>query len=392
MGPKRAAQLFAARPSVTAATRIETHLYGSLSATGRGHLTDRAILEVLGGRGEILWHEENLPKHPNGIRFLAFAAGGRQVAEWEVYSIGGGELLDHMGLVDGQTEEIYSEAGIGEILQICRKTRSTFASFVQAQEKQDLWGYLGQVWQAMREAVERGLQSQMKVLPGSLGLSRRAGRTLQIANDRVGCLRDLNLLSAYALAVAEENAAGGIIASAPTCGSAGVLPGVLYYFWKNHGRGEEEILPALATAGLFGTVVASRASISGAEVGCQGEVGTASAMAAAAAAQLWKASLEQVEYAAEMAMEYSLGLTCDPVDGLVQVPCIERNAFAAKRAVDCAAYALATDGRHMVSFDDVVAVMYETGRDMQAKYRETATGGLAEVMQRKLRRRPAVSA
>jgi len=383
MGPQRAAQLFAARQSGHA-VRFEAHLYGSLAAAGKGHLTDEAVLVALGARGEVVWHEESLSRHPNGMRFAAIGEKDSVLDEWEVYSIGGGELQDRQGFVGEQSEELYTEKGMSEILTVCRKTRSTFAAFVKAQESPGLWNYLTQVWQAMREAVERGLAATATALPGGLQLTRRAARTLAISNERVGCLRDFNLLSAYALAVAEENAAGGIIVTAPTCGSAGVLPGVLYYFWKHHGMTEDEIVNALATAGLFGNVIVSRASISGAEVGCQSEVGTASAMAAAA--QLWKASLEQIEYAAEMALEHSLGLTCDPVDGLVQVPCIERNAFAAKRAVDCAAYALATDGRHLVSFDDAADVMYQTGKDMQAKYRETARGGLAALMRSKLQK------
>jgi len=235
----------------------------------------------------------------------------------------------------------------------------------------------------MHDAVQRGLESDECVLPGGLSLPRKAEAAHARARNLTGVTRDLSLISSYALAVSEENAAGKVVVTAPTCGSAGVLPAILYYFSTAQEGSDRQILCALATAGLFGASVAENASISGAEVGCQGEVGTACAMAAAAAAQLLGGSTAQIEYAAEMAMEHHLGLTCDPVQGLVQIPCIERNAVAAMRALDCASYALLSDGRHTISFDESVEVMAETGRDLQSAYRETARGGLAEIWRRR---------
>ena len=235
----------------------------------------------------------------------------------------------------------------------------------------------------MTDAIRRGLAAGGEVLPGGLNLPRKAESAHVRAKQLRGAMRDLSLISAYALAVAEENAAGHVVVTAPTCGSAGVVPAILHHFTVSQKISDRQALHALATAGLFGASVKANASISGAEVGCQGEVGAACAMAAAAAAQLLGGSPAQVEYAAEMAMEHHLGLTCDPVMGLVQIPCIERNAIGAMRALDCATYALLGDGRHSISFDEVIEVMRETGRDLQSAYRETARGGLAEIWRRR---------
>ena len=385
IGPRRAAELFAERLT-DKNCKIAVELYGSLAATGKAHLTDKAIIEGLSPlEAEIIWKKDQiLPLHPNGMVFKAFDNNGRTICNWRVYSVGGGELLDDNGPIQQSSYCVYQFNSISEILAWCIENNKSFWQYCSSNETEDIWQHLRQVWLVMCDAIGRGLSSKQEYLPGSLRLKRKAPAMFSCAHERTGIHRDFNLLSAYALAVAEENAAGHKIVTAPTCGSSGVLPSVLYYFHKHNDVGTERILRALATAGLFGSSVAERASISGAQVGCQGEIGTASAMSAGAAAQLLGADCKRIEYAAEMALEHSLGLTCDPVNGLVQIPCIERNAFAAMRAVECATYAISTSGEHIVSFDDVVDAMNKTGRDLQAKYRETAAGGLAEIMRLRL--------
>jgi len=385
MGPRKAAELFCGKLT-DKNCKITVELYGSLAAVGRLHMTDRAIIEGLNPlKAEILWKkDQTLPLHPNGMIFKAFDNNGRTICIWRVYSVGGGELVDDNGPIQQLSYCTYQFNSISEILAWCIENNKSFWQYCLSNETEDVWKHLSQVWLVMCDAIGRGLSSNQEYLPGSLRLKSKARAMLNCAPERVGIHRDFNLLSAYALAVAEENAVGHKIVTAPTCGSAGVLPSVLYYFHKHNNIGTEQILRALATAGLFGSSVAERASISGAQVGCQGEIGTASAMSAGAAAQLLGADCKQIEYAAEMALEHSLGLTCDPINGLVQIPCIERNAFAAMRAIECATYAISTSGEHIVNFDDVVDVMDRTGRDLQEKYRETARGGLAEIMRFRL--------
>jgi L-serine dehydratase len=247
---------------------------------------------------------------------------------------------------------------------------------VEAQEDPYIWDFLREVWRVMYASIEHGLQAE-GVLPGGLGLPRKAWvfhRQISMSGKN---FFNEGLLPAYALATSEENASGGMVVTAPTCGSSGILPAVLRYMQENTNCSDAAILRALATAGLIGNLVKQNGSISGAEVGCQGEVGVACAMAAAAAAQLMGGTPRQVEYAAEMGLEHNLGLTCDPVNGMVQIPCIERNVFAAAQAMTCARYACSTDGSHRVSFDEVVAVMKQTGHDLPSLYRETSSGGLA---------------
>ncbi len=383
MAPAKAAKNFieGLKPS-----RIEVVLYGSLAATGKGHLTDQAITEAVGDVAvEIQWRpDKTLPAHPNGMEFIAFDAQDEMIKKQRLYSVGGGNLRDDDGVVGAENAPAYPADSFGEILQYCHEKNVPLWDYVVAFDSPSVWPYLETVWQTMRDSVEGGLKERDKVLPGSLRLQRRAGVMLDYANRRVGSLRDRNLLSAYALAVAEENAAGATIVTAPTCGSCGVVPATLYFFWQHYDTDIVSLTRALAIAGLVGSTVVQRASISGAEVGCQGEIGTACSMAAAAATFLLNGSNAQIEYAAEMGLEHFLGLTCDPIGGFVQIPCIERNAFAAMRAVDCAAYSLATEGEHLVSLDDVVDVMNDTGRDLQEKYRETARGGLAAIMRDKL--------
>lgn len=387
IGPQRAARLFLAQLNRTPA-RVRVTLMGSLAETGRGHLTDRTVKAALGKLPcDIVWDTTSpTPRHPNTMKFEAFDAGGMLEREWMVYSVGGGSLADAGGAVNPSPVLTYPVSSITEALARGEKDNLAFWQLVEAWEP-DVWPRLDAVWQTMRASVERGLRSSQAVLPGTLKLPRRAHTTWLRAQALQSPQRDLALLSAFALAVAEENANGGTIVTAPSCGPAGVVPGLLYYFETVKEVPREEILRALATAGLFGSVIRANASVSGAEVGCQGEIGSACSMAAAAGAQLQGANLHQVEYAAEIGMEHHLGLTCDPVEGYVQIPCIERNLTACLRAFECASFAMLTDGRHLVSFDDVVEVMYRTGLDLQSAYRETARGGLAALWRKRMTQR-----
>lgn len=377
MGPRKAAGEFLAM--APGAARYEVSLYGSLAATGKGHLTDTAIESILAPAAptRIIWKPGTfLPFHPNGMQFAAYDKEGAALCRWTVYSIGGGSLATEEG-IRMTHREVYPMHSVGEIQQWCNRTGYAYWEYVEQHEGAEIWDFLEKIWQTMREAVERGLEAE-GVLPGGLGVRRKACEYLIKAQGYRGAMHEKGLLYAYALATAEENAGGGIIVTAPTCGSCGILPGVLYYLWKEQGFKEKRLLRGLATAGLFGATVKHNASVSGAEVGCQGEVGVACAMAAAAACQICGGTVAQIEYAAEMGLEHHLGLTCDPVCGLVQIPCIERNAYAAARALDCSSYAAYGDGNHRVSFDKVVEVMRETGHDLPSLYKETAGGGLAK--------------
>jgi len=383
MGPRHAAEIFLSRQP--AAALFQVTLYGSLAATGRGHLTDAAIRKVFEpGFVKIIWlPDQKLPYHPNGMRFEAFGADGACVVSWDVFSVGGGALRDSGSLPI--PDQVYDLTRMGDILGHCKNSGQALWEYVQEQEGEVIWDHLGKVWSVMQAAIQRGLQSE-GVMPGGLGLARRSWSFYRKANLSGPILQRAGLLSAYALAVSEENASGGEIVTAPTCGSSGILPAVLKYLQEILKCSDDAILRALATAGLVGNLAKHNASISGAEVGCQGEVGVACAMAAAAAAQLMGGTPRQIEYAAEMGLEHNLGLTCDPVAGLVQIPCIERNAFAASQAMASADYALFTDGGHRISYDDVVSVMRETGRALPSLYRETSAGGLAAAY--RLRKHP----
>ncbi len=376
MGPHRAAERFAARALTAACYRVT--LQGSLAATGKGHLTDLAILSGLpaGRPVDFLWQPDSVPAfHPNGLLFEALDAAGQVAERWQVYSVGGGALREE-GMAE-ETPEAYPIGTAAELLSWSEAEGRPFWSLVERCESQAglaVWDFLREVWAAMMKAVERGLVRE-DPLPGVLHLRRRAHaaylRSKQLSDPRTA------RISAYALAAAEENGSGGLVVTAPTCGSSGVIPAVFRYLMETMRIGEEEILHALATAGLFGNLIKRNASISGAEVGCQGEIGAACAMAAAGAAQLLGGAPHHIECAAEMGLEHHLGLTCDPMAGLVQIPCIERNAMAALRALTCAEYALLFDGRHRVSFDQVVETMKETGQALPSLYRETSGGGLA---------------
>lgn len=381
MGPQKAATLFSEKHPE--AKRFEVTLYGSLAATGKGHLTDLAIESVLKplAETEIIWKSTIfLPFHPNAMKFEAFDENKNLLDSWTVYSIGGGALSDGeniVGLIPERERDVYTLTTITEIMRWCERKGKSYWEYVIEHEDSDIFDYLHEVWVAMKDSVLRGLETE-GVLPGPLALSRKATMYHVKAKGYKDSLASRGLVFAYALAVSEENASGGRIVTAPTCGSSGVLPSVLYHIYTGQEISEKRILKALATAGLFGNVVKENASISGAEVGCQGEIGVACAMAAAAACQLFGGSPAQIEYAAEMGLEHHLGMTCDPICGLVQIPCIERNAFAAGRAFNANLYASFSDGKHRISFDRVVEVMKQTGHDIPPLYKETGEGGLAK--------------
>ena len=381
MGPQKAAKLFLDKHGDAAS--FDVTLYGSLAATGKGHMTDTAIKEVLQEAGQvtITWQPDVfLPFHPNGMRFIALDADKQQIGEWTVYSIGGGALSE--GKIENDmfdTPEVYEMNSMTEIMKWCEDTGHSYWEYVDLCEDSSIWDYLMEAWKAMQAAVERGINHEGR-LPGPLNIARKAPTYYVKASGYKQSLQTRGLVYAYALAVSEENASGGTIVTAPTCGASGVLPAVLYHLSRGHNFNDSHILHAMATAGLIGNIVKQNASISGADVGCQGEVGVACAMASGAACQLFGGSPSQIEYAAEMGLEHHLGMTCDPICGLVQIPCIERNAFAATRALDSNLYSAFSDGSHRVSFDRVVTVMKQTGHDIPSLYKETASGGLAKIL------------
>ncbi len=376
MGPERAAQIFkATHPNADGFTVL---LYGSLNKTGVGHGTDRVIREVLSPiPTEILFSDFELPdSHPNTLDFIALRDGA-EVARQRFESIGGGDIR-YVGGGAEAAPEVYPENTFSEIMEFCKSHGITrFSDYVAKIEGPEVWEFLATVWQTMKSAIDQGLSAE-GFLPGGLNVKRRAKiLALPIANEKPG-MTECRTISAYAFAVAEQNADNGTIVTAPTCGACGVLPAVLRYVQDTRGLTDQDILRGLATAGLFGNLVKRNASISGAECGCQAEIGTACSMAAAALAEMYGLNLDQVEYAAEIAMEHHLGLTCDPVCGLVQIPCIERNAVAALRAINACNLSYFLYSSRNISFDTVVRTMYETGQDLSHHYRETSEGGLAK--------------
>ena len=378
MGPRKAAEMFVTRHPDAA--KFKVTLYGSLAATGKGHMTDVAIIDTLEPTApvEIIWQPKVfLPFHPNGMTFAAFDTDDKLIENWTVYSIGGGALAENSDTPSIESRDVYGMNSMTEILEWCERSGKGYWEYVKECEDSDIWDYLNEVWKTMIDSIRRGLEEE-GVLPGPLNLRRKASTYYIRATGYKQSLQSRGLVFAYALAVSEENASGGKIVTAPTCGSCGVMPAVLYHLYKSRDFSDIRILRALATAGLVGNIVKFNASISGAEVGCQGEVGVACAMASAAANQLFGGSPAQIEYAAEMGLEHHLGMTCDPVCGLVQIPCIERNAYAAARALDANLYSSVTDGMHRVSFDKVVQVMKQTGHDLPSLYKETSEGGLAK--------------
>lgn len=387
MGPSAAAELFKEHSKGAASYRVT--LYGSLAATGKGHLTDRAIIDALSpSEVEIVWRKDVVPEfHTNGMLFEALDGEGAVTVSHTFYSIGGGNISDGPAMDDGSHDcgplcadtasavNLYKHDTCAEIVKHMDKHGVSFWECVEYREGNGIWEYLDKVWTQMQRSVKEGL-AEDRVLPGGLCLKSKAKMYLTRSQGLRPILQSRSCVIAYSLAVSEQNARGGVVVTAPTCGSCGVLPGVLYYM-KDIGFSKDDILKALATAGLFGNIIKTNASISGAEVGCQGEIGSACVMAAVAATQLLGGTNSQIEYAAEMAMEHNLGLTCDPVAGMVQIPCIERNPVAALRALDVSLFAILSDGRHLISFDKVVETMKKTGKDLPSLYKETSMGGLA---------------
>ena len=374
MGPQRAAEQF--KNKYPEAASFKAHLYGSLAATGEGHLTDYIIKKTLEPKHvEIIWREDIVkPYHPNGMMLEAIDAEGNVIGDWTIYSVGGGTIAEE-GMRNAGGNDTYPHSTMEEIIAWCKENHKNFVDYVKTYDDEDIMDFLVTIKDAMKQSIIDGLNTT-EVIPGKLNLERKAHYFYKqyLAN------KELNtLLYSYALAASEQNASGNVIVTAPTCGSAGVLPGVFFAMQDFYGYSDEMILEALAVAGLVGVLVKRNGSVSGAEVGCQGEVGVACAMAAAAVAFLKGGSLRQIEYAAEIGLEHHLGTTCDPAYGYVQIPCIERNAMGAQRAVDAANYALLTDGEHHVTFDQIVKIMDETGRDLMDKYRETSKGGIAQL-------------
>ncbi len=383
MGPERAAQLFQRRYPQADSFRVT--LYGSLSKTGVGHGTDRVLRTVLGEeRTKIVFSQERWEgMHPNTMDFSAFV-GDLEIGQARVESIGGGDIRICGEPQAAQSEEIYVEHSFAEIAYFCKwRYIQTLSEYVELNEGPEIWPFLMEVWQTMKAAMEAGL-SKTGVLPGGLNVQRKAKYLYdQKVQEGIPALKEFQRIAAYAYAVAEENADNGTVVTAPTCGACGVVPAVLKYAQDTRGFTDEQILRGLATAGIIGNLTKQNASISGAECGCQAEIGTACSMAAAALAELYGQNLDQVEYAAEVAMEHHLGLTCDPICGLVQIPCIERNAVAAVRAMNACNLSYFLTGSRNISYDMVCRAMKETGIHLDHRFRETSEGGLAKLYNRK---------
>lgn len=378
MGPEKACRIFGAK--YPDADEYEVTLYGSLSATGKGHLTDRIIIETFRPtKTRVIFDDcsEETLEHPNKMMLIA-RKNGEKLGESVVYSVGGGEIV-----FDGdeyeRPKDVYPHANFAEIKEFCKENDLKLWQYAEIFEGDEIWNYAYGVWDAMKNCVARGLKAD-GILPGELGTRRKAKILYEqyVLNEDAET-RENRLVCAYAFAASEENAGGGTVVTAPTCGSCGVLPAVFCYLQQKNEIPDKEIIKALLTAGIIGNVVKTNASISGAQCGCQAEVGVACAMASAAVAQLKNMDLDQIEYAAEIAIEHHLGLTCDPICGLVQIPCIERNAVAALRALNEVTLASFLTDTRKIAFDTAVKTMYETGRDLRTGYRETAEGGLAKI-------------
>lgn len=378
MGPERAATLF--RKKYEDAASYQVILYGSLCKTGVGHGTDRVLKEVLSPIPTQITFRDEVPSgcHPNTMDFYAYK-GETQIGFLRVESIGGGDIR-FVGQSEEDIPDIYPENTFSEITQYCKwHYINSISQFVELREGPEIWDFLMTVWQTMKHSIEQGLNAS-GTLPGGLNVQRRAKSLIaQHTPFESPTVRECRHISAYAFAVAEQNADNGTIVTAPTCGACGVLPAVLRYFQDTHGVSDQQILRGLAVAGIIGNVTKRNASISGAECGCQAEIGTACSMAAAALAELYGLDLDQVEYAAEIAMEHHLGLTCDPICGLVQIPCIERNAVAAMRAMNACNLSYFLYTTRNISYDMVCKAMRDTGINLREQYRETSEGGLARI-------------
>ena len=372
MGPVKAAENFLKKNMN--ADKFKVELYGSLAFTGKGHLTDVALRQILGEETIIEFHYEIIyTYHTNGMKFFAYLKD-EIIDEWLVFSIGGGSLKELDEPRNFNKDNLYKETSMQEIIDYCSINKLNLLEYILKNEDNTFITYMEKIVKQMFATVEEGL-SKEEVLPGKLQVKRKAKKYYE--NYLIHKLFS-SLVFANALAASEENASGGIIVIAPTCGSSGVMPGVMKSFYDEKKYSFKQIVDAVIVGGLIGNLVKSNASISGAEVGCQGEVGTACAMTAAALAFLKGGTNSQIEYAAEIALEHHLGMTCDPILGYVQIPCIERNAISAMRAIDSANYSLLGDGKHLITLDMVIASLKETGADMHVNYRETSLGGLAK--------------
>ena len=378
MGPERAAARFLQQ--CPDADRYVVTLYGSLAKTGKGHGTETAIeatfapipvqIDVNLDRGLKLPHENTLD--------IAGYRGEELLLQKRYMSIGGGDVVEE-GEAQPESPEVYKENSYAEIAAYCKSRNIRLSEYVRRMEGDEIFSYLSEVWDAMQASVLEGL-SKTGVLPGGLGVERRAQELIDARHmDESKETYETRVVCAYAFAVSEQNADGGRIVTAPTCGSCGVVPAVLKYYKDARGYTDRQILDALAAGGIVGALVKTNASVSGAECGCQAEIGTACAMAAAALAELVGMGVDQIEYSAEIAIEHHLGLTCDPIYGLVQIPCIERNAVAAMRAINAVTLANFLTHTRKISLDLVIKTMYNTGRDLNRRYRETADGGLAKL-------------
>ena len=376
MGPQKAAAFI--RNKYPTATSYDVILYGSLAFTGRGHLTDKAIINTLAPRPcNVTFDLKTKVVHANTFDVIIHFDNAPD-SKHRVLSLRGGAIsID--GEIFFEVGEKYEEKTFDEIKRLCLANNWRFYDYVADREGPEIWDFLAKVWKQMKLTIDNGLNNR-GFLPGSLKVYRRAGDLFnQHDENETLPSRSYRLMSAYAFATGEENASGGIVVTAPTCGSSGTLPSLLKFMSEQYQHTDVEVLQALATAALIGNVVKHNASISGAEAGCQAEIGTACSMAAAAYGELLKLDLNQIESAAEIALEHNLGLTCDPIGGYVQIPCIERNAIAASKAITATLLAKYITGTHAISFDAVVKTMLKTGQDMRKAYRETAKGGLANL-------------
>jgi len=373
MGPQKASQIF--KEIIQAKCDNPTYkvyLYGSLALTGKGHLTDEAIKNTLGDNTTVIFKKlESLPLHPNGMKFEAYS-NDSLIDSWVCYSIGGGEIIDESNYNKLKVDDIYEESTMSEILNVCKTKSMTLVEYIDFHEDLDL--FLLSILNRMNQTIEEGLNND-GVLPGGLEVERRASKLYKKFKET----NDVDaFIYSIALATAEQNASGGIVVTAPTCGSAGILPATLIYAKEYLKADEQTLINALKIAGLIGLIIKKNASISGAEVGCQGEVGVACAMSSASMCYIMGGDIDKIEYSAEISLEHYLGLTCDPVKGLVQIPCIERNAISTIKAIASSKYAMLSTGIHRVSLDEVIKAMKETGLDLSNKYKETGIGGLAK--------------
>lgn len=372
MGPAKASEIF--KKNNPNASSFKCTLYGSLALTGKGHLTDYIIKKTfLGKTINIIYDDKTVYNfHPNAMKFQAYQED-LLIDEWIVYSIGGGTLYDEEHGLLNEGNDLYPHQTMNEILNYCDEEKISLVDYVKRFDDRNITARLNLVLEQMKNTIQKGIYTDGE-LPGGIGVKRKAGKFYE---HYIHSPSRENLVYAYSLASSEENASGNIVVTAPTCGSCAVVPAVILSFQTQNNIEDEKLVESLMVAGLIGNIVKNNASISGAEVGCQGEIGVACSMASAALVYLKDGNNYDIEYAAEIALEHHLGMTCDPVDGLVQIPCIERNAVASMQAYNVANYVKIAGNNHYITFDSVIKVMNETGKDLHAKYRETSTGGLA---------------